>query len=160
MLEQRRTRAQESREVTAPRITKWAPPSNLPDPDPRPGWKHRWCAVTLNNEVTPTINRRFAEGWQKCLASEYPEVTGKIINVSKDGSIETGGMILCRADVALIESRDEYHRNLNREQLMGVRQETARSLNEESKYGGLRGEDFQQSATENSARRLEFGDGK
>ena len=160
MLEQRRTRAEQTREAAGTRIAKWAPPSTLPDPNPRPGWKHRWCAISVYNEIAPTINKRFAEGWEKCQASEYPEITAKIINTSKDGSIETGGLVLCRIDASLMEQRRDYYETQNRRELMGVKQETANVERENHRYGKIIDHTLDSSATENSARRLEFGDGR
>ena len=41
------SREHETREETQRPMT-WRPPSLLPDPDPRPGWRHRWVRLPLS----------------------------------------------------------------------------------------------------------------
>jgi hypothetical protein len=155
----RRTRAEETRETEA-RIETWKPPSTLPDPDPRPGFTHRWCAVTVNGEVALTINKRLSEGWTFCKPEDYPEVTRMIYSPNKD-RIETGGQVLCRAPKALMQSRAEYHHRVSTEQLTGVRQANANTQQDVgTRLARFAEDDLKIQSEQGRKRDLSFGDGK
>lgn len=154
----RRTRAEETRESTAPRKLKWEPPSNLPEPNHREGWRHRWCATSVQgDQATVMMQKRLAEGWVPVNGEEYPEVTTRIHNHPGKGEIHFGGMILCRMPVELAESRAEYFANQNRTEMAGVRKDLAQLQNQNRRYGHFVDENHAQQAT--VGRPVDFGDG-
>ena len=100
--EQRETRESEQR----PR--QWRPPSALPDPNPRPGWKHRYVRTsTLGKEDTKNVSTRYQDGFEPCKWEDYPEIEKTLFsNQKKTGNIEVGGLILCRAPVEMVDQRN------------------------------------------------------
>lgn len=103
--EPRETRESEQR----PR--QWRPPSALPDPNPRPGWKHRYVRTsTLGKEDTKNVSTRYQDGFEPCKWEDYPEIEKTLFsNQKKTGNIEVGGLILCRAPVEMVDQRNAHY---------------------------------------------------
>jgi len=105
-----------------PQEFQYRPPSNLPDPLPRDGYRHRWIRASTLNEADPrNMSMRMREGWEMCLAEDYPE----IMLVSSDkgninGTIEIGGLMLCRASSEMVAAREKYYAKQNRAQMDSV----------------------------------------
>ncbi len=94
----RTPRGSEDREVTQ-RVESWENPSNLPNPDPQPGWVFRWIRTSMVGKSDNTnVSMRFREGWEAVRAEDHPE-----LNVISDhesrfpGCVEVGGLLLCKA---------------------------------------------------------------
>ena len=63
-----------TRDVTQ-RPQTWMPPQNLPEPNPRPGWVHRWIRTSLMGQNDPTnASAKMREGWEPVRAEDYPEL--------------------------------------------------------------------------------------
>lgn len=96
----------------AERPKAWMPPTMLPDPDPEPGYVFRWIRVsTLGNSDPSNISGKFREGWEPVKAADHPEINLMGTGESRfPGSIEIGGLVLCKTPKELAEQRDAYYR--------------------------------------------------
>ena len=117
----RLAREMENRAVTA-RPQAWRPPETLPSPDPRPGWKHRWVRVSTMGTADPgNISSKLREGYEPCKAEDYPEL---MLHASTEGrfkgSIEIGGLLLCRIPEEFMEQRAQYYEQQNKAQVESV----------------------------------------
>lgn len=99
----------------------YRPPSNLPDPLPRDGYKHRWIRTAILNEPDKrNMSMRMREGWEVCVAEDYPEISMLADTDDPNGNIEIGGLILCRASDKMIAARNAYYMKQNRAQIQSV----------------------------------------
>lgn len=108
--------------ATAQRPKSWRAPDALPQPDPRPGWKHRWVRTsTLGNADPSNISARLREGYEPCKAEEYPEL---MLHASTEGrfkgNIEVGGLLLCRMPEEFHEQRSEHYAKQSKAQVESV----------------------------------------
>ncbi len=106
------------------RDERWAPPGVLPEPDPRPGWDHRWVRVSIVGKPdNRNVSMRFREGWEPVKSSDYPEMLG-ISDLggrfTDGGHIEIGGLVLCRIPTETVKQRRGYYDNLAKRQMEGV----------------------------------------
>ncbi len=116
MAENRTPRDLVSREKTMRAV--YVPPSTLPMPDPQPGVVFRWVATAVMGQADPTnVSKRFREGWEPVKATDHPEL---FLEGNKDGNVEIGGLILCRADAELMKSRDAYYQKQATAQMESV----------------------------------------
>jgi hypothetical protein len=124
MVDQNRlARDLESREATQ-RKQNWVPPQMLPDPNPRPGWAHRWIRVSLLGQADPTnVSAKFREGWEPVKASDYPEVmymAGDSTNSRFKDNVEIGGLVLCKAPEAMVKQRADFYNRQAQGQMEAV----------------------------------------
>lgn len=114
-------REHETREETQRPMT-WRPPSLLPDPDPRPGWRHRWVRVTLLGQPDDrNVSVRYQDGFEACKWEDYPEMEAKMPTVrNKTGNIETGGVMLCRAPQEMVNQRNAYYQKQGSDYMSSV----------------------------------------
>ena len=117
----RLTRELDSRK-TAQRPQAWRPPETLPSPDPRPGWKHRWVRLSTMGTADPSnISSKLREGYEPCKADEYPEMMMHAALEGRfKGSIEVGGLLLCRIPEEFLEQRMKYYDQQNQAQIDSV----------------------------------------
>lgn len=111
--EARVPRAQETREF-GERPQTWRPSRTLPEPDPRPGWKHRWIRVSMLGQIDNTnVSSKFREYWTPVRSEEYPEITVLPDRDSQfpDG-IQVGGLVLCRNSEEVVEQRNAHYNKL------------------------------------------------
>jgi hypothetical protein len=121
--QKRESRNFDSREVSN-RPTQWRPPEGLPQPDERPGWKHRYVRIsTLGTSDPGNISSKLREGYEPCKAEEYPEL---MMHASTEGrfkgGIEVGGLLLCRIPEEFLKQREAYYANQNKAQMESVDQ--------------------------------------
>jgi len=117
----RLARELDTRQVMA-RPQAWRPPETLPSPDPRPGWTHRWVRTSTMGSADPSnISSKLREGYEPCKAEDYPEM---MMHASTEGrfkgSIEVGGLLLCRIPEEFLKQRMEYYSNQNKAQMDSV----------------------------------------
>jgi hypothetical protein len=117
----RKGREADSRAVMQ-RPQMWRPPETLPSPDDRPGWTHRWVRTATMGVADPTnISSKLREGYEPCKADEYPEL---MMHASTEGrfkgTIEVGGLLLCRIPSEFLTQRAEYFANQNKAQMDSV----------------------------------------
>lgn len=85
----------------------YVPPSTLPAPDPQPGVAFRWIATAIMGQADPTnVSKKMRDGWEPVKASDHPEL---MLQGNKDGNVEVGGLMLCRAPAEMMAARDEYY---------------------------------------------------
>lgn len=120
----RAPRETETRETEA-RSASWQQASALPEPDPRPGFVHRWVRVSMFgvDDVT-NFSKKRREQWEPCQTTEYPEfardMTFSESKYAQNGLIEIGGLVLCRMPEEIANERNRYWREYNQRQLDGV----------------------------------------
>lgn len=100
----------------------WSPPSVLPDPDPEPGWEHRWIRVSIFAEADPrNVSSKMRQGWEPVRAEDYPELCIRSDrDTSYEGNIVIGGLMLCKNTAELVAQRRAHYENLSRSQLEAV----------------------------------------
>ena len=100
----------------------WAPPSTLPEPDRQPGFEYRWIRTGTRNEADPrNISMAFREGWEPVKVEEQPHMKHLSDSESKyKGSIEIGGLLLCKIPQEIIEQRNAYYNNQADQQMQSV----------------------------------------
>lgn len=122
MTDQRTPRSSDDRTTAQRPSDAWVPPSTLPTPQPRDGWVHRWVRTANINAIdNANISRRLREGWEPVAASEYPEcqvLTDR--NAQFKGSIEIGGLLLCRMPVEKYNQRKAYYEKMAANQMRAV----------------------------------------
>jgi hypothetical protein len=117
----RAPREADSRTVSY-RPQSWRAPDALPNPDDRPGWKHRWVRLSTLGEADPgNISSKLREGYEPCKAEEYPELMMHATTEGRfQGGIEMGGLLLCRIPEEFMEQRADYYANQNKAQVNSV----------------------------------------
>lgn len=117
----RAPREADSRTVSY-RPQSWRAPEALPNPDHRPGWKHRWVRLSTLGEADPgNISAKLREGYEPCKAEEYPELMMHATTEGRfRGGIEMGGLLLCRIPEEFMEQRADYYANQNKAQVNSV----------------------------------------
>jgi len=105
------TREQEKRYV-------YTPASTLPDPTPEPGFTYRWIATAILGQANPTnVSQKLREGWEPVKAVDHPEL---MLQGDKNGNVEIGGLMLCKAPTEMVLARKEYYENQARAQRESV----------------------------------------
>lgn len=105
------------------RLTPWQPPELLPNPNPRPGWIHRWVRVgTFGEADMSNFSVRRREGWEPCAASEYTELDHLTRDVGREraNEIVVGGLMLCRMPEAKVLQRRRYYEQMAGAQMQAV----------------------------------------
>jgi hypothetical protein len=117
----RLARAMDSREKNM-RPQSWRNPEALPNPDDRPGWKHRWVRLSIMGSSDPkNISSKLREGYEPCKAEEYPELMLPAITEGRfKGGIEIGGLLLCRIPEEFLVQRMQHFDAQNRAQMESV----------------------------------------
>lgn len=118
----KKTRELEGREAEVRPIDRWAPPQLLPTPDPREGWAHRWVRTSTLGSADPmNVSAKRREGFEPVKAEDYPELMSHAsIDGQFKGSVEIGGLVLCRAPSEFMEQRAEHYSKLNSSQMESV----------------------------------------
>lgn len=116
------TRELDSRESTTRPVTRWTAPETLPSPTERPGWQHRWVRFATLGQADPmNLSGKRREGFEPVKAEDYPELMAHAsIDGQFKGSIEIGGLVLCRAPREIMEQRAEHYDKLNTSQMESV----------------------------------------
>jgi hypothetical protein len=117
----RTKRSEETREVEA-RAKTWRRPELLPTPDPEEGFEFRWVRTSsLGSFDNKNVSSRFREGWTPVKASDYPElkVVGDFDSRFPD-NIEVGGLLLCKIDTEIMQSRRNAQKRHAESQMQAV----------------------------------------
>ena len=104
------------------RPDKWRAPETLPQPNPRPGWSHRYIRVSMLGTPDPSnISGKLREGYEPVKADEYPELmVHAVVDGRFRGNIEIGGLVLCRIPAEFMAQRDQHYAGLNKSQIESV----------------------------------------
>ena len=131
-MEQQEQMAAQGRQNRAPRVMEsraanarpqmWRAPEILPQPDDRPGWKHRYVRVSIQGTADPSnISSKLREGYEPCKAEEYPELMMHAATEGRfKGGIEVGGLLLCRIPTEFLEQRMQHYERQNKAQIDSV----------------------------------------
>ena len=122
-MDNRRPRNFESRE-NGERAKRWVPPSTLPTPNEQDGYKFRWVRNSLMGAADPTnVSARFREGWEPVKMEDHPELMlNAVPGAASSGNVEIGGLTLCKMPSEMVEQRNEYYQQINRDQMQSVEQ--------------------------------------
>jgi hypothetical protein len=115
------SRELESRTATM-RPQAWRAPEILPQPDDRPGWKHRYIRLSTLGTADPgNISSKLREGYEPCKAEEYPELMMHAATEGRfKGGIEVGGLLLCRIPTEFLDQRMQHYERQNKAQIDSV----------------------------------------
>ena len=120
-MDKRTPRESETREETS-RKKSWAPPTVLPEPAKKDGWRYRWIRTsTLNASDNTNVSSKFRQGWEPVKAEDHPEIT--VLRDRKSDfkdNIEVGGLLLCKAPEEMMSDRDDYYRQHAMNQMTSV----------------------------------------
>jgi len=116
------TRELETRETEMKPVATWAPPELLPQPNERPGWVHRYVRTSTLGTVDPmNVSSKRREGFEPVKAEDYPELMAHAsLDGQFKGSIEIGGLVLCRAPAEFMEQRASHFEKLANQQMESV----------------------------------------
>ena len=116
------TRELETRETEMKPVATWAPPELLPQPNERPGWVHRYVRTSTLGTVDPmNVSSKRREGFEPVKAEDYPELMAHAsIDGQFKGSIEIGGLVLCRAPSEFMKQREAHFEKLANQQMDSV----------------------------------------
>jgi|TARA_R110002020_G_scaffold421882_1_gene631100 hypothetical protein len=107
--QERNPRELESRDTDA-REKPWTPPNLLPDPTPQDGYVFRWIRTAAAGQSdNMNVSTKMREGWTPVKAADHPELQMVIDQNSQfEGSVEVGGLLLCKAPEEEIKKRAKY----------------------------------------------------
>jgi hypothetical protein len=117
MANNRTPRDLETREKNPTRYV-YKPASTLPDPTPDPDYDFFWVAISiagLDNATNVSQKRR--DGWEPVKAVDHPELQ---VAGNKDGNVEIGGLLLCKAPKEMVEGRRQYYAQKAQNQMDSV----------------------------------------
>lgn len=121
MAENRLQRELDTREVTSQKKS-WQPASILPEVAERKGWSHRWVRTSTTGQADNiNVSNAFREGWEPVKAEDYPEV--KVLNDRNSqftGSVEIGGLLLCKMPKEMTDQRAAHFAKLAASQVESV----------------------------------------
>lgn len=110
----RPTRASQTREKTKRAYKR---PQLLPEPDPIPGWRHKWVRREMMGQTDPrNMSMKLREGWEPVKPEDYPELELE----GATGVAEVGGLVLCKMPEEEAQEREKYFHQLNRHQVHQV----------------------------------------
>lgn len=118
MAEPRIQRELQTRDKDTRAQAEYTPPSTLPEPLPQPGYRFRYIRTSILGQADPTnVSARTREGWVPVKAADHPELN---IPANKDGNVEVGGLMLCKAPVEFVEARNAFYAKQNKAQVESV----------------------------------------
>lgn len=104
------SRENESREV-------YSPPSQLPTPDPQPGYEFRWIAThSMGQADHQNVSRKTREGWIPVKAEDHPELMLGDVK----GNVEIGGLMLCKMPTERVQARKRFYEDQSQKQTEAV----------------------------------------
>lgn len=95
----------------------YAPPSQLPTPDPQPGYEFRWIATqNMGQADHRNVSRKTREGWEPVKAEDHPELMLGDVT----GNVEIGGLMLCKMPTEKVQARRRYYEDQADKQVRAV----------------------------------------
>jgi hypothetical protein len=117
MANTRTPRDLETREKNPTRYV-YKPASTLPDPTPDPDYDFFWVAISIaGQEHATNLSQKRRDGWEPVKAVDHPEL--QVVG-NKDGNVEIGGLLLCKAPKEMIEGRRQYYAQKAQNQMDSV----------------------------------------
>jgi len=123
----RTPRGNETR-VKEARKEPWRPPSMLDAPPAPEGYKHRWIRESVMGfDDRKNVSARSREGYELVRGEEFPDFDIPTVEDGKHaGVIGVGGLLLARVPLETVSQRQDYFRNMARDQMTAVDNELAR----------------------------------
>lgn len=114
MSDDRTPRDAEKRPETA-RPNSWAPPETLPTPTPMEGYEFKWVRTAIFGTDDPrNVLRARRSGYEPVLPEEQPDLAMLSDSIPDSqrhkGTIEIGGLILCKIPKEFVAQRQTYYR--------------------------------------------------
>jgi hypothetical protein len=121
MADKRIPRESETREASS-RKKGWTPPSVLPEPIAKDGYRYRWIRTATQGALDNTnVSSKFRQGWEPVRVEEHPEITAlRDRNSQFQDNIEIGGLLLCKAPTELVDERNAYYKDMAEKQAEAV----------------------------------------
>jgi hypothetical protein len=117
MTNSRTPRDLETREKNPTRYV-YKPASTLPDPTPDPDYDFFWVAISIAGQDNATnVSQKRRDGWEPVKAVDHPEL--QVVG-NKDGNVEIGGLLLCKAPKEMVEGRRQYYAQKAQNQMDSV----------------------------------------
>ena len=117
------SRAGDTRESEAREAPTWLPRASLPDPNPEPGWRHRWIRIGYGKagDDASNVMARMREGWVVVHPREQPEIA-RTLAAGGEGQdrIVVGEVMLMKMPEQIVEQRREYYSRQSKQQASGV----------------------------------------
>jgi hypothetical protein len=63
------------------------------------------------------VSQRFREGWEPVRCEDVPEL---MLPANKQGNVEVGGLVLCKAPQEMVDARADYYRKQAASQMKSV----------------------------------------
>lgn len=118
----------------------WKPPAQLEAPDPRPGFKQRWCRMSAAGRAD-TSQRLYndQQGWKPRRIDSIPEEDREKFPAGKDpqyGDIITqGSLVLCEMPLKRVAQRNAYYRRKHDRQMDSMVVNQIAETNKSAKAG-------------------------
>jgi len=95
----------------AERPKTWMPAELLPDPPKDPNYAYRWIRVSTLGAADPrNISSKIREGWEPVKVADHPEYAHQCDDKPRlPGSVEVGGLLLCRTPKELVDQRNAFY---------------------------------------------------
>jgi len=72
----------------------------------------------MGNTDPTNVSARFREGWEPVKAEDHPE----LMLAQTSGNVEIGGLALCKMPSEMVDQRNSYYQQINRDQMESVEQ--------------------------------------
>jgi len=125
VLTDRTPRSNENRDVSTRPTDGWMPAAILPSPNPIPGWVFYYIRTAmLGNPDNTNVSKKFREGWVPVKLKDHPELMIEESDVdsrfAREGNVEIGGLMLCKAPEEVVFQRQKYYADLAARQIETV----------------------------------------
>lgn len=110
MAENNRLKREMEVRSTQERPKQWVQAELLPEPDKQDGFAYRWVRVSTLNTADPrNLSGMLREGWEPVPVEEQPQMKLLVDSSSRfAGSIEIGGLLLCKAPSEFMAQRNVH----------------------------------------------------
>lgn len=116
-------RAQETREKVA-RPLQWRPASALPTPEPQDGYVFHWKRKSMmGHDDARNMATARREGYVPCMIGDHPEFADDFAvfgEVSTNGIVEMGGLVLCKTTVENALARRRHYNGITEQETLAV----------------------------------------
>lgn len=104
------------------RAAAWSPAQLLPEFQKVPGWSYRWIRTSMLGQADAmNVSSKMREGWEPVQLADHPEM--KLLATSdtaSKGTIEIGGLMLCKIPEEFMKQRDAHYRKLTQDQTNAI----------------------------------------
>ncbi len=99
------------------RAAAWAPAELLPSFNKVPGWAYRWVRTSMLGQADAmNVSAKMREGWEPVQLADHPEMKLLASDGHSKGTVEIGGLILCKIPQEFMDDRDAHYRKKTQDQ--------------------------------------------